>query len=120
MHLLRHQDHNPFAVQARIVLNYENAVAERVNGIFKTEFYLDRTFRNITQVKHIVKEMVAVYNNQRPHASCDYLTPELAHNHQGILKKRWHTYKQKTRTHAQQQDDEKANNTLGQLMRQIC
>lgn len=99
---------------------YENAVAERVNGIFKTEFYLDRTFRNITQVKHVVKEMVAVYNNQRPHASCDYLTPELAHTRQGILKKRWRTYKPKTRTIDPQQNNEKVSNTVKQLMSIIC
>jgi len=72
---------------------YENAVAERVNGIFKSEFYLDSHFSNIKQVRRTLREIVDVYNKDRPHASCDYLTPEQAHHKYGILKKRWKTYK---------------------------
>ena len=94
---------------------YENAVAERVNGIFKTEFYLDRCFKNITQVKQVVKEMVAVYNNQRPHASCDYLTPEQAHHHSGVLKKRWRTYPSKSKTHVPQHIGAVANKALERI-----
>jgi putative transposase len=71
---------------------YENAVSERVNGILKTEFYLDDYFRSIEQVRKIVGEAVMLYNNHRPHASCDYLTPAQAHRHQGQLKKRWRNY----------------------------
>ena len=94
---------------------YENAVAERVNGIFKTEFYLDRCFTNINQVKQVVKEMVAVYNNQRPHASCDYLTPEQAHHHSGVLKKRWRTYPSKSKTHVPQHIGVVANKALERI-----
>ncbi|MBA7583240.1 hypothetical protein ES708_25181 [subsurface metagenome] len=72
---------------------YENAVAERVNGILKNEFYLDSHFTTIKQVSRTLRESVAVYNNNRPHASCDYLTPEQAHQQHGILKKRWKSYK---------------------------
>ena len=72
---------------------YENAVAERVNGILKNEFYLDSHFTTIKHVSRTLRETVAVYNNNRPHASCDYLTPEQAHYQYGILKKRWKTYK---------------------------
>ena len=72
---------------------YENAVAERVNGIFKNEFYLDSNFSSIKHVSRTLKETVAVYNNHRPHASCDYLTPGQAYHQQGLLKKRWKTYK---------------------------
>jgi transposase InsO family protein len=74
---------------------YENAVSERVNGIVKTEFYLDGYFRNIEQVRKAAKETVFLYNNHRPHASCDYLTPEQAHQRQGRLKKRWRKYPSK-------------------------
>jgi len=66
---------------------YENAVAERVNGILKTEFYLDGYFTNIDQVRQVLRDTVSVYNNERPHASCDYLTPEQAHHLHGALKK---------------------------------
>jgi putative transposase len=74
---------------------YENAVAERVNGILKSEYYLDRTFTDIIQVKKIASETIAIYNTLRPHSSCDYLTPVEAHQQNGILKKRWKDYKSK-------------------------
>ena len=93
---------------------YENAVAERVNGIFKNEFYLDSHFRNIKQVRQTVKETVAVYNTARPHASCDYLTPEQAHYQYGILKKRWKTYKSPQKKYIIPEDVKAA---LNQLMR---
>ena len=93
---------------------YENAVAERVNGIFKNEFYLDSHFRNIKQVRQTVKETVAVYNTARPHASCDYLTPEQAHHQYGILKKRWKTYKSTPIKHIVPEDVKAA---LSQLTR---
>lgn len=87
---------------------YENAVAERVNGIVKTEFYLDGYFRNIEQVRKAIKETVALYNNHRPHASCDYLTPEQAHHRHGQLKKRWRTYPPKVHPKTIDQETRKA------------
>lgn len=92
---------------------YENAVSERVNGTVKTEFYLDGSFKDIEQVQKIVIETVPVYNNDRPHASCDYLTPEQAHHRHGVLKKRWRTYKPKVH---QQQIDEETQKALKQLL----
>jgi putative transposase len=68
---------------------YENAVAERVNGILKSEFGLDRTFRDHSHATRIVCQSIDKYNSKRPHASCDYLTPLQAHEQQGELKKRW-------------------------------
>jgi putative transposase len=68
---------------------YENAVAERVNGILKSEFGLDRTFRDHRHATRIVSLSIDKYNSKRPHASCDYLTPIQAHEQQGVLKKRW-------------------------------
>jgi len=55
---------------------YENAVAERVNGILKQEFMLDNTFSSIDEVRKIVKESVRLYNDERPHLSNNYLTPK--------------------------------------------
>ncbi|NOX18955.1 MAG: IS3 family transposase [Chlorobi bacterium] len=55
---------------------YDNAIAERVNGILKTEFYLGETFNNFTQAKKAVEQAIELYNNLRPHMSIDYLTPE--------------------------------------------
>ena len=91
---------------------YENAVGERVNGILKNEFYLDDHFRNVKQVRQTVKETVAVYNTARPHASCDYLTPEQAHYQYGILKKRWKTYKSTPLKHIVPEDVKAALNQL--------
>lgn len=68
---------------------YENAIAERVNGILKTEFDLYRDFENIEQAKEVIADTIRVYNQIRPHASCNYLTPEQAHQQEGLLKSKW-------------------------------
>lgn len=67
----------------------ENAIAERLNGIFKEDFEMDRTFKNLTEAKSQIPEMVYHYNHLRPHASCNYMTPKLAHASEGLLAKRW-------------------------------
>ena len=58
---------------------YENALAERVNGILKQEYYIGSCFRNKNQAKTAVKEAVYLYNTRRPHKSLDYETPEKMH-----------------------------------------
>lgn len=68
---------------------YENAIAERLNGILKSEFLINRTFKNFNEALEAVTASIAVYNNQRPHGSCDYLTPKEAHQKEGFLLKRW-------------------------------
>ena len=70
---------------------YENAIAERVNGILKTEFLLDKTFPSFTEAEAAVKNAVEKYNHIRPHDSCDKLTPVQAHEQNGFLRKRWKT-----------------------------
>ncbi|TWW01467.1 IS3 family transposase [Chitinophaga pinensis] len=75
---------------------YENAIAERVNGILKTEFALDRLFKNYETVVAVVAESIHIYNDQRPHTSCDYLTPNQAHAKQGELVRRWRNKKKKS------------------------
>ncbi len=54
---------------------YENAIAERVNGILKDEFYLDQTFYNTKHSKIAVKNAIKIYNNERLHLSLDFKTP---------------------------------------------
>jgi len=87
---------------------YENAVSERVNGILKSEFYLDGYFSTIEQVRKAVKEAVLLYNNRRPHTSCDYLTPEQAHQRHGQLKKRWRKYPPKIQPQTMSEETQKA------------
>ena len=55
---------------------YQNAVAERVNGILKIDFLLNKTFRSIHQAITCVKQSVSIYNNERPHLSLGYQTPQ--------------------------------------------
>ena len=55
---------------------YQNAVAERVNGILKIEFLLNHTFESIQQATANAKQSVAIYNNERPHLSLGYQTPQ--------------------------------------------
>lgn len=68
---------------------YDNAIAERINGILKQQFILDRTFDNYAQIEQVLPQYIQAYNQLTPHGSCDYLTPEQAHQRQGLLKKRW-------------------------------
>jgi len=76
---------------------YENAIAERVNGILKMELLLDGTFATFNDANQAVSWAIEKYNLIRPHSSCDYLTPELAHEREGILKKHWKNYPYKPR-----------------------
>ena len=68
---------------------YENAMAERVNGILKTEFQLNRVFSSFEEATRVVDTSVHNYNYVRPHMSCDYLTPGVAHQRDQPLKKHW-------------------------------
>ena len=70
----------------------ENAIAERVNGILKTEWIYDLNFKTKQKAKEEVYRIINTYNNNRPHCSLDMLTPEQAHNHSGNLKKHWKNY----------------------------
>lgn len=58
---------------------YENAIAERVNGILKQEFLLDEKFENKAMALKAVKEAIDSYNNRRPHWSLNLCTPQQIH-----------------------------------------
>ena len=68
---------------------YENAIAERVNGILKEEYQLDETFTDYYAALEATKAAVYKYNNKRPHRSVDMMVPAVAHNAEGPLKKHW-------------------------------
>jgi putative transposase len=55
---------------------YENAVAERVNGILKDEFYLDQCFFSIENACKAAKNAIQIYNSKRLHLSLGYKTPD--------------------------------------------
>ena len=56
---------------------YENAIAERVNGILKDEFYLDQCFYSTSHACHAAKNAIEIYNNKRLHLSLCYKTPNI-------------------------------------------
>jgi len=58
---------------------YENAIAERVNGILKDEFNLGNTFKSVQEVLLTLDEAIKNYNEQRPHFSLNLLTPTQVH-----------------------------------------
>jgi len=69
---------------------YDNAVAERVNGILKDEFYCDVKFETEERARQHVAESIDIYNTKRPHLSCSMLTPVQMHQQCVIPVKRWH------------------------------
>lgn len=56
---------------------YENAIAERVNGILKDEFYLDQCFFTMNHAKLATKNAIDIYNSKRLHLSLGYKTPNM-------------------------------------------
>ncbi len=89
-----------FNVQLSMTENgdpYENAIAERINGILKSELGMGATFSSFAQAQLAADEAVKKYNTLRIHDSCNRLTPIVAHEQTGVMKKYWKPkrYKQK-------------------------
>ena len=59
---------------------YQNALAERVNGILKDEYELDRTFKTPAQARAAFEQAVWLYNNRRPHLPLGYGIPAQVHD----------------------------------------
>ena len=82
-------DYSEFATARGMILSttekydpYENAVAERINGILKYEFGLIKTIPSLKIANKMLKESVDVYNNERRHCSLEMNTPNFAHINQ--------------------------------------
>lgn len=71
---------------------YENAIAERVNGILKQEFGISSQLAKPIEVKSIVTNSISIYNQFRPHLSCELLTPNKAHLAGKFKYKKWGKY----------------------------
>ena len=54
---------------------YENAMAERLNGILKGEYFLDRHFRTKSEARTAIEEAIWIYNHRRLHEKLGYKTP---------------------------------------------
>lgn len=74
---------------------YDNALAERVNGILKTELNLEKIFNSYSEAVAIVHHAVDVYNRLRPHMSISNLTPNQAHYSPQKLLKKWKNKQQR-------------------------
>lgn len=74
---------------------YENAIAERVNGILKDEFGLSEQLNNISEAIDQTAQSISIYNISRPHLSCNMLTPVQMHQQKEIILK---SYNKKAQT----------------------
>lgn len=67
----------------------ENAIAERANGILKTEWLYKMTIATRAECKAVLERIINFYNTQRPHMSIGMQTPEVAHGQRGEQRKCW-------------------------------
>lgn len=74
---------------------YQNAVAERVNGILKQEFIKGILVKDVSLMSKLIAQSIDIYNHERPHYSCYMKTPEFMH---GQRKIKIRTYKKKNST----------------------
>lgn len=81
-------DYTEFATKKGFVMSttqkydpYENAIAERINGILKYEFGFRKTLPTLEIAKKMMKQAVEIYNNKRLHWSLDLQTPQTVHTH---------------------------------------
>lgn len=58
---------------------YQNALAERINGILKQEFLIYKC-NNAKELELLIKQSIETYNNKRPHLSLNMKTPNFIHN----------------------------------------
>jgi transposase InsO family protein len=79
-------DYSEFAEKMGFVLSttqqydpYENAVAERINGILKYEYGLRYTLPDLKTAQKMVAQAVEIYNTQRVHWSLELKTPDEVH-----------------------------------------
>ena len=68
--------------------SYDNPIAERLNGILKTELLQDG-YPTHEEALEAVAEAIRIYNEERPHRSVDMMTPVKAHKMMGPMPKQW-------------------------------
>ena len=68
----------------------DNAIAERVNGILKTEvIYRERRFKTYGDALERISGFILFYNDTRPHYSIGMKTPSEVHTQTGPQKAVW-------------------------------
>ena len=72
---------------------YENAIAERINGILKQEFNIVRSIKNFDIKEKLIEDAINIYNNMRPHLSNNMLTPMQMHAQNKLKRKQYKSKK---------------------------
>lgn len=91
-----------FSIESSMTENgdpYENAIAERLNGILKYNFQLEQIFSSRDHANQAVDRAIKNYNHLRPHQSVSMLTPANAHQYEGELRRYWKSKTYKARDH---------------------
>ena len=70
----------------------ENAVAERMNGILKTEWLYHVCIDSARDMSYYIGYIIDLYNNERPHQSINYLTPAYVHETGTETSRQWKNY----------------------------
>ena len=70
---------------------YENAIAERVNGILKTEL-ISTYYNNIDDAVMHIARCITIYNYKRRHSSLNWQIPDTVHKQKGPQLRRWKNY----------------------------
>lgn len=84
----------------------DNAIAERINGIIKSEcVYPRRHFQSIDDAREIIGRYIHFYNHSRPHMSIGMKVPAIVHMEQGEQRKMW-----KNKFHANDENTSEENN----------
>lgn len=69
----------------------ENAIAERVNGILKTELISSR-YSDIHAASIHISRCITIYNHRRRHSSLNWQLPAIVHEQKGPQIRRWKNY----------------------------
>jgi transposase InsO family protein len=74
----------------------ENAIAERINGIIKGEYLFDYPIKTLLNAKEVLKSVVKLYNEDRPHSSIGNAVPSKVHSNDTDIeiKRLWKNYYQ--------------------------
>ena len=76
----------------------ENAIAERVNGILKTEWLYVRKPCSWKESVAFISKIIDLYNNRRPHQSIGYMVPAMIHQSGLKMEQKWKNYYRKNAT----------------------
>ncbi|WP_298556777.1 IS3 family transposase, partial [uncultured Algibacter sp.] len=72
---------------------YENAIAERVNGILKQEFNVAKNIKNFDIKEKLIEDAINIYNSIRPHLSNHMLTPIQMYEQNKLKRKQYKSKK---------------------------